>query len=55
VSVAEAQQCGHSALVLSARDLETMPDDIGDRAGLKDNRRALRARQPRPMAQSQSA
>jgi hypothetical protein len=36
MSVAEARQCGHSALVLSACDLETDPDDIGDRAERKN-------------------
>jgi hypothetical protein len=37
MSVAEARQCGHSALVLSAHDLEAVPEDIGDRAEWKDN------------------
>jgi hypothetical protein len=37
MGVTEGRQCRHSALVLSPRDLEAMPDDIGDRAEWNDD------------------
>ena len=36
MGVAEARQRGHSGMVLSAGDLETMPDDVDD-AGEQDD------------------
>jgi len=36
MSVAEARQCGHSALVLSTCYLETVPDNVDDRAEWED-------------------
>jgi hypothetical protein len=37
MGVAETRERGHSALVLSASDLKSMPDDIDDRAEQNDD------------------